>query len=68
MSDARSTKTNIQAGRDAIGNVGGDNSGSISNTLSQQTDAEINEILKLIKSLHQQIEAISPENQDVAAD
>ncbi len=60
--------TNIQAGRDAIGNVGGNNSGSINNALSQQTDADTNEILQLIKSLSQQIEAISLENQDVAVD
>jgi hypothetical protein len=66
MSNNRST--NINAGRDAIGNVGGDNSGSIKNLLSQQTNADIDEILQLIKSLHQQIEAISPENQDVAVD
>lgn len=66
MSDNHST--NIQAGRDAIGNVGRDNSGSINNAFSQQTDVDINQILQLIKSLSQQIEVISPENQDVVVD
>jgi hypothetical protein len=69
---------NIQAGSDVSGVIGGsdinsvlaggDISGNVTNTLSQHTSSDINEIIKLTELLYQQLKSIPSENQDVAAD
>lgn len=76
MSDNYST--NIQAGRDVSGIIGGydtngvaaggDISGNVTSTFSQHTSSNINEILKVIELLHQQLKSLPSDNQDVAVD
>jgi hypothetical protein len=70
--------TNIQAGRDASGIIGGSDingvvaggniNGNLTNTFTQHTNSDINEIIKLTELLHQQLKSLPSDNQDVAVD